>query len=147
MPSEIPLYDSVIIGAGPVALLVSVSLSRWGYKVKHIDNRPVPTATGRADGIQPRSLEILQNMGLKRKIMAYDPARVFEVAFWDPAPGDKIVRTGTWASCPEFLDARYPYTALLHQGLIERVLIEDLEKNGTKVQRPWTITRFETNHT
>ena len=78
--------------------------------------------------------------------MAYDPARVFEVAFWDPAPGDKIVRTGTWASCPEFLDARYPFTALLHQGLIERVLIEDLEKNGATVQRPWTITRFETNH-
>ncbi|OQU97457.1 Phenol hydroxylase, dimerization domain-containing protein [Cladophialophora immunda] len=146
MPSEIPLYDIVIIGAGPVGLLLSVSLSRWGYKVRHIDNRPVPTATGRADGIQPRSLEILQNMGLKRKIMAHDPARVFEVAFWDPAPGGKIVRTGTWASCPEFLDARYPFTALLHQGLIERVLIEDLEKNGTKVQRPWTITRFETNH-
>jgi 2-polyprenyl-6-methoxyphenol hydroxylase-like FAD-dependent oxidoreductase len=146
MPSEIPLYDIVIIGAGPVGLLLSVSLSRWGYKVRHIDNRPVPTATGRADGIQPRSLELLHNMGLKRKIMAYNPARVFEVAFWDPAPGDKIVRTGTWASCPDFLDARYPYTALLHQGLIERVLIEDIEKNNTKVQRPWTITRFETNH-
>lgn len=85
-------------------------------------------------------------MGLKRKIMAYDPARVFEVAFWDPAPGGKIVRTGTWASCPEFLDARYPFTALLHQGLIERVLIEDIEKNGTTIDRPWTITRFETNH-
>lgn len=143
---EIPLYDIVIIGAGPVGLLLSVALSRWGYNVRHIDNRPVPTATGRADGIQPRSLEILKNMGLKRKIMAYDPARVFEVAFWDPAPGGKIVRTGTSASCPDFLDARYPFTALLHQGLIERVFIEDLEKNGTRVQRPWTITRFETNH-
>lgn len=146
MNSEIPLYDIVIIGAGPVGLLLSVSLSRWGYKVRHIDNRPVPTATGRADGIQPRSLEILKNMGLKRKIMAHDPARVFEVAFWDPAPSGKIIRTGTWASCPEFLDARYPFTALLHQGLIERVLIEDLEKNGTTLTRPWTITGFETNH-
>ncbi|KAJ9634967.1 hypothetical protein H2204_005922 [Knufia peltigerae] len=143
---EVPLYDIVIVGAGPVGLLLSVSLSRWGYKVRHIDNRPVPTATGRADGIQPRSIEILKNMGLKRKIMAHNPARVFEVAFWDPAPGGKIVRTGTWASCPDFLDARYPFTALLHQGLIERVLIEDIENNGTHVQRPWTITRFETNN-
>lgn len=146
MSSEIPLYDVVIIGAGPVGLLLSVCLSRWGYKVKHIDNRPVPTATGRADGIQPRSIEILKNLGLKSKIMAHHPARVFEVAFWDPAPQGKIVRTGTWASCPEFLDARYPFTALLHQGLIERVLIEDIEKNGTTIQRPWTITAFETNH-
>jgi 2-polyprenyl-6-methoxyphenol hydroxylase-like FAD-dependent oxidoreductase len=138
-------YDIVIIGAGPVGLLLSVCLSRWGYKIRHIDNRPVPTATGRADGIQPRSLEILRNLGLKRKIMAYDPARVFEVAFWDPAPSGKIVRTGTWASCPSFLNARYPFTALLHQGLIERVFIEDIEKHGTKVDRPWTIHDFENN--
>jgi 2-polyprenyl-6-methoxyphenol hydroxylase-like FAD-dependent oxidoreductase len=146
MAGDYPKYDIVIIGAGPVGLLLSVCLTRWGYSVRHIDNRPVPTATGRADGIQPRSLEILKNLGLKRKLMAYDPARVFEVAFWDPAPGGKIVRTGTWASCPSFLDARYPFTALLHQGLIERVMIEDLEKNGNHIQRPWTITRFETNN-
>jgi 2-polyprenyl-6-methoxyphenol hydroxylase-like FAD-dependent oxidoreductase len=146
MGKEYKKHDIVIIGAGPVGLLLSVCLTRWGYDVRHIDNRPVPTATGRADGIQPRTLEILKNMGLKRKIMAFDPARVFEVAFWDPAPGGKIVRTGTWASCPSFLDARYPFTALLHQGLIERVMIEDLRKNGNNVQRPWTITRFETNN-
>ncbi|KPI38063.1 Phenol 2-monooxygenase [Cyphellophora attinorum] len=146
MPKDYRKHDVVIIGAGPVGLLLSVLLTRWGYNVRHIDNRPVPTATGRADGIQPRTLEILKNMGLKRNIMAFDPARVFEVAFWDPAPGGKIVRTGTWASCPAFLDARYPFTALLHQGLIERVMIDDLRKNGNDVQRPWTITRFETNN-
>ena len=137
-------YDIVIIGAGPVGLLLSVCLSRWGYKIKHIDNRPVPTATGRADGIQPRSLEILRNLGLKRKVMAYNPAKVYEVAFWDPEAGGKgIHRTGTWASCPKFLDSRYPFTALLHQGLIERVFIEDIEKNGTQLLRPWTIVGFQ----
>ena len=145
MAPQINTYDIVIVGAGPVGLLLSVCLSRWGYSVRHIDNRPVPTATGRADGIQPRSLEILRNLDLKRDIMAYKPARVFEVAFWDPASEGKIVRTGTWASCPSFLDARYPFTALLHQGLIERVFIRDLLKNGTIVDRPWTITRFDNN--
>lgn len=146
MAPRIEKYDIVIVGAGPVGLLVSVCLSRWGYKVKHVDNRPVPTATGRADGLQPRTLEILNNLGLKRKIMAHDPARVHEVAFWDPAPGGKIARTGTYPSCPSFLDARYPFTALLHQGLIERVMIEDLAKTGTTIERPATITRFETNN-
>ncbi|KAK5100876.1 hypothetical protein LTR24_000724 [Lithohypha guttulata] len=146
MAQHIEKCDVVVIGAGPVGLLTSVCLSRWGYKVKHVDNRPVPTATGRADGIQPRTLEILHNLKLKRPVMAYNPARVFEVAFWDPAPGGKIVRTGTYPSCPSFLDARYPYTALLHQGLIERVMIADLAKTGTPLERPATITRFETNH-
>jgi len=135
-------YDIVIVGAGPVGLMLSTCLARWGYKIKHIDNRPEPTPTGRADGIQPRSLDLLRNMGLKRKIMEHEPAKVYEVAFWDPA-AKGIHRTGSWASCPKFIDARYPFTTLLHQGLIERVFISDIEKNGNTIQRPWTITGFK----
>ncbi len=136
-------YDIVIVGAGPVGLMLSVCLARWGYKIKHIDNRPTPTITGRADGIQPRSLDLLRNLGLKRKIMAHNPAKVYEVAFWDPSPGGGgIHRTGTWASCPKFIDSRYPFTTLLHQGFIEKVFIDDLNENGINVQRPWKITGF-----
>ncbi|MCJ1474722.1 hypothetical protein MMC13_003382 [Lambiella insularis] len=121
-------------------------MARWGYSIKHIDNRPTPTATGRADGIQPRSMDLLRNMRLKRKIMKHDPARVYEVAFWDPQKsGQGIHRTGTWASCPKFLDSRHPFTTLLHQGLIERVFLDDLEENGVSVQRPWKITGFRNN--
>ncbi|GAB7350711.1 hypothetical protein MBLNU459_g1267t1 [Dothideomycetes sp. NU459] len=137
-------YDIVIVGAGPVGLLLSTCLARWGYKIKHIDMRPEPTVTGRADGIQPRSLDLLRNMGLKGAIMAHEPAKVYEVAFWDPSDSSKgIHRTGTWASCPSFIDARYPFTTLLHQGLIERVFIAEMEKYGQKVQRPWRITGFK----
>ena len=142
--SSVEKYDIVIVGAGPVGLLLSTCLARWGYKIKHIDMRPEPTPTGRADGIQPRSLDLLRNMGLKRAIMAYEPAKVYEVAFWDPA-SKGIQRTGTWASCPGFLDARYPFTTLLHQGLIERVFISDMAKYNVDVQRPWHITGFENN--
>jgi 2-polyprenyl-6-methoxyphenol hydroxylase-like FAD-dependent oxidoreductase len=140
-------YDIVIVGAGPVGLMLSTCLARWGYRIKHIDNRPEPTKTGRADGIQPRSLDLLRNLGLKPAIMAHEPAKVYEVAFWDPSSTERgiITRTGTWASCPSFIDARYPFTTLLHQGLIERVFIADLQKNGLSVQRPWTITGFRTD--
>ena len=137
-------YDIAIIGAGPVGLLLAVCLARWGYKIKLVDNREVPTITGRADGIQPRSLHLLRNMDLKRAIMAHAPAKVYEVAFWDPKPaGEGIHRTGNWASCPKFIDARYPFTTLLHQGLIERIFIDDLSKHKVTVQRPWTITGFK----
>ncbi|KAH8156282.1 hypothetical protein CIB48_g11963 [Xylaria polymorpha] len=141
--SNLPYYDIVIVGAGPVGLMLSTCLSRLGYRIKHIDNRAEPTPTGRADGIQPRSLDLLRNLGLKSAIMKHKPARVYEVAFWDPAGASQgIIRTGTWASCPAFIDARYPFTTLLHQGLIERVFISDLEKNGVEIQRPWKITGF-----
>jgi 2-polyprenyl-6-methoxyphenol hydroxylase-like FAD-dependent oxidoreductase len=85
-------------------------------------------------------------MGLKPAIMAHKPARVYEVAFWDPPKsGRGIARTGTWASCPSFIDARYPFTTLLHQGLIERVFIADLKANSVTVQRPWTIKGFRSD--
>lgn len=144
MPMSPDKYDIVIVGAGPVGLLLAVCLARWGYNIKLVDNRDIPTITGRADGIQPRSLHLLRNMDLKRAIMAHAPAKVYEVAFWDPRPeGKGIHRTGNWASCPKFIDARYPFTTLLHQGLIERVFIDDLKKNGVDVQRPWTVTNFK----
>ena len=136
-------YDIAIVGAGPVGLLLATCLARWGYKIKIIDNRETPTLTGRADGIQPRSLDLLRNMGLKRQIMAHHPARVYRVAFWDPLPKRQgIHRTGKRATCPKFIDTRYPFTLALHQGLIEKVLIEDMMKNGVFIQRPWTITGF-----
>ncbi|KAF2842402.1 hypothetical protein M501DRAFT_926935 [Patellaria atrata CBS 101060] len=141
MSEQVDWYDIVIVGAGPVGLTLSTCLTRWGYKIKHIDNRAEPTPTGRADGIQPRSLDLLRNMGLKRKIMAHEPAKVYEVAFWDPS-AEGIARSGTWASCPKFIDARYPFTTLLHQGLIERIFIEDIQKHGGNIHRPWTITGF-----
>lgn len=137
---------AVIVGAGPVGLMLSTCLARWGYRVKHVDNRPEPTKTGRADGIQPRTLDLLRNMGLKAELMAHKPARVYEVAFWNPdQSGNDIIRTGTWATCPSFIDARYPFTTLLHQGHIENVFINDLERNGVQIQRPWTITHFKSD--
>lgn len=135
-------YDIVVVGAGPVGLMLSTCLARWGYKIKHIDNRPEPTKTGRADGIQPRSLDLLRNMGLKSAVMALQPAKVYEVAFWDPS-GNGIQRTGSWPSCPKFIDARYPFTTLLHQGHIENAFLNDMKKYNVSVDRPWTITGFK----
>ncbi|OJD12131.1 hypothetical protein AJ78_07218 [Emergomyces pasteurianus Ep9510] len=144
MPHPDNKYDVVIIGAGPVGLLASLCFSKWGYKIKHIDNRPVPTKTGRADGIQPRSLELLRNLGIKHKIMAHHPARVYDVAFWAPlSDGRGIYRTGSWPSCPSFIDTRYPFTTLLHQGYIETAFIDELTKNGATIDRPWTIVGFK----
>jgi 2-polyprenyl-6-methoxyphenol hydroxylase-like FAD-dependent oxidoreductase len=144
--SSTEFVDAVIVGAGPVDLVLSLYLSRWGYKVKHVDNRAEPTATGRADGIQPRSLDILENLGLLPAIMAYKPAKVYEVAFWDPKSSTSgIERTGTWASCPDFVGARHPFATLLHQGMIERVFISELERLGASVERPWTIESFLTD--
>ncbi|KAI2793655.1 hypothetical protein POX_a00238 [Penicillium oxalicum] len=138
MPEE---YDVVIVGAGPVGLMFSACLARLGsYKIKHVDNRAEPTAIGRADGIQARTLDVLNSMGLKRPIWAYKPGLIYEVAFW-AASQDKtgIERTGTTKSYPDHIDTRYPFTTILHQGRIESIFLDDLRSRGIEVQRPWTV--------
>lgn len=53
------VVDSVIIvGAGPAGCMADLCLTTYGFKVLHLDNRPTTTEAGRADGLQPRTIEV-----------------------------------------------------------------------------------------
>lgn len=134
-------YDIVVVGAGPVGLMLSACLLRLGpYKIKHIDQRPLPTKTGRAAGIQARTLDVLQNLDLKHAIMSDNPGQIYEVAFWNASnDGRGIRRTGTAKTYPDYIDTRHPFSTILHQGRIEKIFLDDLRKRGLDIQRTWTI--------
>ncbi|EGG09012.1 uncharacterized protein MELLADRAFT_115864 [Melampsora larici-populina 98AG31] len=55
--------DVLIVGAGPAGLMASLCLRTFHFDVLHVDDRPEPTSAGRADGIQPRTLEVFRNIG------------------------------------------------------------------------------------
>ncbi|GAT19572.1 phenol 2-monooxygenase [Aspergillus luchuensis] len=137
-------YDVVVVGAGPVGLMLSTCLLRLGsYKIKQIDLRPFPTKSGRAAGIQARTLDVLQDLDLKRAIMSYNPGRIYEVAFWDASKDEAgIRRTGTAKTYPDYIDTRHPFSTILHQGRIEGIFLDDLRERGHEVQRTWTIAGF-----
>jgi 2-polyprenyl-6-methoxyphenol hydroxylase-like FAD-dependent oxidoreductase len=137
-------FDIVIIGAGPVGLTLAAAITRMGpYKIKIIDKRAEPTKIGRAAGIQGRTLDFLENMSLKPQIMAYGPGRVYEVAFWNPSEtGEGIQRTANWQSYPDFIDTRHHFSTILHQGRIEKILIDDIAQSSIQVDRPCTISSF-----
>lgn len=59
--------DVLIVGAGPAGLMASLCLHTFGFSILHIDNRPEPTRAGRADGIQPRTLEEFRTFQLLNK--------------------------------------------------------------------------------
>ncbi|KAL8292681.1 hypothetical protein RQP46_001293 [Phenoliferia psychrophenolica] len=141
-------YDMIIVGAGPAGLMAATCLTTYGFSVLHIDDRPEPTTAGRADGIQPRTIEVLRNIGGVKldnspgflasgkpafggaglaKRMISQGVRVYEVAFCK-SPFAEIEVTSRAPSCPtDIIDVQDPYTLLLHQGMIEHSFLDEIE--------------------
>lgn len=59
----------------------STNLIRFGINVDVIDNRADKTATGRADGLQPKTLETLRQMRLIDRLLLKG-VKVHDVRFW-----------------------------------------------------------------
>ncbi|KAK7031527.1 phenol 2-monooxygenase [Favolaschia claudopus] len=151
------VYDVVVVGGGPAGLMASLCLTTYGFNILHIDERPHPTTAGRADGIQPRTIEVLRNIGgvsnapvpggpiaglspiagggVAKKMISKG-VRVYEVAFWDPTADQKLARTSRAPSCPEFIDVVDNYTLLLHQGLIEEAFLDEIEARRNLLRDP-----------
>lgn len=56
--------DVLVIGAGPSGLTTAMCLLQQGLKVIIVDIKNRRTEIGRADGLEPRTLEILDSFGL-----------------------------------------------------------------------------------
>ena len=134
--------DVLICGAGAAGLTLAVELARRGVSFRLIDERPEPFQGSRGKGIQPRTLEIFEDLGVVDRLMAvggsYPPLRtyradgsfqdtqVFEVA--GPAPAE-------------------PYRAplLIPQFHTEAVLRERLAELGHEVEFGCRLTGFQQN--
>jgi 2-polyprenyl-6-methoxyphenol hydroxylase-like FAD-dependent oxidoreductase len=54
---------------------------RFGINVHIIDDRPDKTATGRADGLQPKTIETFRQLGLADGLLKKG-VRIYDICFW-----------------------------------------------------------------
>lgn len=78
---ERPTTDVIVVGAGPAGLMLAANLVRFGIKTTILDDRSDKTATGRADGLQPKSLETLKQMRLAEPLLQRG-VRIYDICFW-----------------------------------------------------------------
>jgi phenol 2-monooxygenase len=136
------LSDVVVVGAGPSGLMLAANLVRFGIRTKVLDNRSDRTSTGRADGIQPKSIETLRSMRLAEPLLRKG-VKVYDIAFWKSTPTKSMHRTAREVHYPPVIDLLDPYLLLVHQGMVEAIFEDDLEERGTRVVRNTVFNGFE----
>ncbi|HHV7525924.1 TPA: FAD-dependent oxidoreductase, partial [Burkholderia orbicola] len=57
------ILDVLIVGGGPTGTALAIDLTRRGLDVRLIEKRNQAFDGSRAKGIQPRSLEVLDDLG------------------------------------------------------------------------------------
>ncbi|MFG2982073.1 FAD-dependent monooxygenase [Streptomyces sp. NPDC048258] len=126
--------DVLVAGAGPVGLTAAVELRRRGVSCRIVDRLPARLPFAKAVGIQPRTLEIWDRMGLVRA--ALDAAA--------PMLGQLAYVNGAEQSRMEFaLPPEVPYGfAALPQYETERILEEFLARFGTGIERGTELVSF-----
>lgn len=107
---------------------------RFGIQTRIIDDRPDRTSTGRADGIQPKTIETLKQMRIAEPLLRKG-VRIHDIAFWKSTTSETLRRTGREVHYPPVVDLLDPYILLVHQGMVENIFEEDLNERGVSVSR------------
>ena len=127
--------DVLVVGAGPAGLTLTADLLRRGLTVRLIDRAEAPSATSRATSLTPRTLEVLDDLGVAQALLgtgiritraeAYQGSRpTFRLAF---PPSDRT---------------RFPFLLNNSQQQTELVLAERVRELGGRVERARTLTAF-----
>ncbi|MCY0936555.1 FAD-dependent monooxygenase [Streptomyces sp. H34-S4] len=129
-----PTTDVLIVGAGPVGLSAAAELVRRGVSCRLVDRLAARLPYAKAVGIQPRTLEIWDRMGLARTVM--------EAAV--PLHGQLLYVNGSELGRIELaLPPEVPYRfAALPQYETERILEEHLNALGTVIERGTELLSF-----
>ncbi len=118
--------EVLVVGAGPVGLLAALVLADRGVRVEVIDEEWRTAARSYALALHPRTLELLDEVGLAPDLVAQGH-RIDRVAFYD--------RDGRRAEASlTDLAAPFPFVLVLPQKALETALEQRLEKHKLRVR-------------
>lgn len=127
----------LISGAGPTGLTLACELARRQVPHRLVERLAAPPPGSRAKGLQPRSLEILGDLGLADALLAAGttdlPYRKFA---GDQLLGETPRRPSTRT------DTRYPDVLLLPQTTVEAALRAKLSELGGAVEWATALVDF-----
>ncbi|KAJ0117525.1 FAD binding domain-containing protein [Diaporthe amygdali] len=126
--------------------MLAALLARFGIKVEILDDRPDQTTVGRADGLQPKTIETFQMLRLGGELLDTG-VKVFDICMWrsqlDGNGAAALLRVGREVHYPPAaVDVLHPFILLCHQGMVEGMFVEDLRQSGVEVKRGCQFETF-----
>ena len=117
----------LVVGAGPVGLFMAAELCRYGVSCRIIDKNSGPSGQSRATTIQPRTLEVLEALGLVKKFVATGmPCHTIGTY----TPQMKVLQHVNYAE----LDSSFPFALSLPQSKTEQLLTHHLASFGQVIE-------------
>jgi 2-polyprenyl-6-methoxyphenol hydroxylase-like FAD-dependent oxidoreductase len=124
----------LIAGAGPVGLMLANELARYGVTVRIVETSPTRTDKSKALVLWSRSLELLDQAGYVEPFLAAGmQAHGAQISNGK----DVVARIAL-----DGIKSRFSYALMIPQSDTERILEEQLEKRGVKVERTVTLESF-----
>jgi 2-polyprenyl-6-methoxyphenol hydroxylase-like FAD-dependent oxidoreductase len=132
----------LIVGAGPTGLILACDLARRKVSFRIVDKAPEYFAGSRGKGLQPRSLEVLDDLGVVDQVLAngrfHLPFRGYDGA---TVLGDHDMHEGR-VPTP---DIPYASPLIIPQWRVEEILRNRLAEYGGRVELATELTGFEKN--
>ena len=125
-----PEKDVLIVGAGPTGLTLAIDLLRRGVACRLVEASERPSTGSRGKGLQPRTLEIFEDLGIIKPILAvgglYPKMRIHLGPF--------SIRAGSLGSSkPATERTPYPNLWMVPQSCTETILRDRLHALGGRV--------------
>jgi pentachlorophenol monooxygenase len=125
----------LIAGAGPIGMTAAIELARRGIACRIVDPLVEPPRYAKAVGVQPRTLEVFEGMGVLRRILDAAVLMRGQIVYVN---GERVAKLDM--TLPQ--DVPFGFIAI-PQYATEAILREELAMHGVLVQRGVRLTGFE----
>lgn len=124
----------LVVGAGPTGLAAAVALRLRDVQVRIIDAAAAGANTSRAAVIHPRTLEVLEPLGVTARLIE----RAERVPHFEVRTGRRTLAGLDFSTLP----TSYPFTAMISQSETEEFLRQRLAELGVEVLWKHSLTRL-----
>ncbi|HEY3559752.1 MAG TPA: FAD-dependent oxidoreductase [Kribbella sp.] len=129
----------LIVGAGPTGLTLACELARHGVPFRLIEAAPGPQPGSRGKGIQPRTLEVFEDLGIVDRVIA-NGRLAMPIRTTGPDGQVRLSGTETLGDRP---DIPYPASLITPEWRIEEALRLRLAELGGTVEFGSTLIGFD----